>query len=149
MRRRLVISTVAIVLVVLGALAVPVGLIVFDAAEGQLEARLEQQAQSVVDAWERSLALGTEPSDQSLRGLISPADGLIVVAADGTRAVQDLTSDASSARIVDDQASDGTRFRLSTASDPLNAEFRRLLQILLLLALGAIAAAAGLAAVQA
>jgi signal transduction histidine kinase len=149
MRRRLVISTIAIVLVVLGALAAPVGWIVFDAAEGQLEARMAQQAQQVVDAWERSLALGTEPSDETLRGLIAPADGLIVVAADGTRAVQDLTSDASSARIVDQSASDGTRFRLSTASDPLNDEFRRQLQILLLLALGAIVAAGGLAAVQA
>jgi signal transduction histidine kinase len=149
MRRRLVISTIAIVLVVLGALAAPVGRIVFDAAERQLEVRLEQQAQSVVDAWERSLALGTEPTDQSLRGLISPADGLIVVSADGTRAIQDLASGTSSARIVDASASDGTLFRLSTASDPLNDDFRRQLQILLLLALGAIVAAAGLAAVQA
>ena len=43
-RRRLVISTIAIVLVVLGTLAVPVGLIVYDAAEQQLDARLQEQA---------------------------------------------------------------------------------------------------------
>jgi uncharacterized membrane protein YidH (DUF202 family) len=42
-RRRLVISTIAIVLVVLGTLAVPVGLIVYDAAEQQLDSRLQQQ----------------------------------------------------------------------------------------------------------
>ena len=150
MRRRLVISTVAIVLVVLGALAVPVGWIVYDAAEGQLEARMELQAQQVVDAWERARAVGTEPSDSDLRNLIAPADGLIVITPDGARSVQDLSSDASSSRVLDTAAlPDGTRFRLSTASDPLDAEFRRQLQILLMLVLGAIVAAAGLAAVQA
>jgi signal transduction histidine kinase len=149
MRRRLVISTIAIVLVVLGALAVPVGWIVFDSAKGQLEIRLDLQGDQVVDAWERSLAVDTEPTDESLRDLIAPADGLLVVGADGTRAIQDLASGASSPRIVDKWASDGTLFRLSTASDPLNEDFRNQLQILLLLALGAIMAAAGLAAVQA
>ncbi len=150
MRRRLVISTIAIVLVVLGALAVPVGSIVFDAAEGQLEIRLRQQADLVVDAWERSLAAGTEPSDSSLRGLIAPSDGLIVVSAGGpARAIQDIASDTDSTRVFDASASDGTLFRLTTASDPLNENFRRQLQILLMLVLGAIVAAAGLAAVQA
>ena len=44
MRRRLVISTIAIVLVVLGALAVPVGLIVYNAAEQQLSRSSQDQA---------------------------------------------------------------------------------------------------------
>ena len=150
MRRRLVISTIAIVLVVLGALAAPVGRTVFDAAEGQLDIRLEQQSQNVADAWERAASDDTEPTDGSLRNLILPGDGLIMVRPDGaTRAIQDLADNTRSSRVVDITASDGTRFLLSTTSDPLNDEFRRQLRILLLLALGAIVAAAGLAAVQA
>ena len=50
MRRRLVISTIAIVLVVLGALALPIGLIVYDAAEQQLDARIEAPEGEVHDA---------------------------------------------------------------------------------------------------
>ena len=43
----MVISTIAIVMVVLGAMAVPVGLIVRNSAREQLDARLTQQAQVV------------------------------------------------------------------------------------------------------
>jgi signal transduction histidine kinase len=150
MRRRLVISTIAIVLVVLGALAVPIGRVVFDAAERQLKLRLDLQAQNVADAWDRADAGGTEPTDQELVDLIGSGDGLIVISTDGTaRAVQDLASGTSSSKLVDKQAADGTLFRLSTAVDPLNDDFRNQLQILLLLVLGAIVAAAALAAVQA
>lgn len=150
MRRRLVISTIAIVLVVMGALAVPVGKTVFDAAEEQLNVRLDQQAKSLVEAWDRSLATGDPPTDSELLDLISSDDGLIVVEREGVaRALQDLSDNASSVRQVDLDASDGTTFILSTTADPLNDDFRRQLRILLLLALGAIVAAAGLAAVQA
>ena len=44
MRRRLVVSTIAIVLVVLGTLALPVGIIVYNTAEDQLNATLTDQA---------------------------------------------------------------------------------------------------------
>jgi signal transduction histidine kinase len=149
MRRRLVISTIAIVLVVLGALAAPIGRVVYDAAEGQLDARLEQQAQSVVETYERALVLGEEPTDESLLAFVGRTDGLLIIQSDEGRSIQDLDQDASSTRVVDTVASDGTRFRLSTASDPLDEDFRRQLRILLMLAFGAILAAAGLAAVQA
>ena len=62
MRRRLVISTIAIVLVVLGALAIPVGLIVYDAAEQQLDARLGLRVSAIVSAYEQDLASGREPN---------------------------------------------------------------------------------------
>ena len=149
MRRRLVISTIAIVLVVLGALAAPIGRVVYDAAEGQLDARLEQQAQSVVETYERALVLGEEPTDESLLAFIGRSDGLLIIQSDDSRSIQDLDPDASSTLVKDTVASDGTRFRLSTASDPLDEDFRRQLRILLMLAFGAILAAAGLAAVQA
>jgi signal transduction histidine kinase len=150
MRRRLVISTIAIVLVVMGALAVPVAKTVFDAAEAQLNVRLEQQAKSLVEAWDRSLATGDSLSDGELLNLISSGDGLVVVGNDGeARAVQDLADNTSSVRFVERQAGDDTNFILSTAADPLNDDLRRQFRILLILALGAIVAAAGLAAVQA
>ena len=62
MRRRLVISTIAIVLVVLGALAVPVGLIVYTAAEDQLQANLDQQAADVADSIAQSAVAGATPN---------------------------------------------------------------------------------------
>jgi len=149
MRRRLVISTIAIVLVVLGALAAPIGLVVYDSAEGQLESRLEQQLASVVDAYERSIALGRDVDDAALRSLVGRSDGLLIIQSEGSRSIQNLDPDASSTRVVDGVASDGTRFRVSTPSDPLLEDFRRQLRILLVLAFGAILAAAALAAVQA
>ena len=62
MRRRLVISTIAIVLVVLGALALPIGLIVYDAAEQQLDARLGQRASAIASSYEQDVANDREPS---------------------------------------------------------------------------------------
>jgi signal transduction histidine kinase len=149
MRRRLVISTIAIVLVVLGTLALPVATIVYNAAEQQLDAELSEQANSIVDAYERDLARGVEPDLGALRGLLGPSDGLQVLSVDGGLSVQDLGADVESTRIASAVASDGTRVLVSTPSDRLNENFRRQLNILLILALGAIVAAAGLAAVQA
>ena len=50
MRRRLVVSTIAIVLVVLGAIALPIGLLIYDAAERQLDARISDQATTIAAA---------------------------------------------------------------------------------------------------
>lgn len=149
MRRRLVISTIAIVLVVLGALALPVGLIVYDAAEQQLDARLSQRAAAVVSAYEQDLANGRDPDFDRLRGLLNPTDGLQVVGPDGARSIQDVDDDVGSTRLAQAAASDGTVFVVVTDADPLDANFRRRLNILLMLAAGALVAAAGLAAVQA
>ncbi len=149
MRRRLVISTIAIVLVVLGALAMPIGLIVYDAAEQQLEARLAQQVASLVDSYESDIAAGDEPNLDALRDLLGPDDGLQVIWADGGQAVQDVSPLVESTRRSSATANDGTQFFVVTNSDPLDDNFRSKVNILLMLALGAIVAAAGLAAVQA
>ena len=70
MRRRLVISTIAIVLVVLGALAVPVGLIVYNAAEQQLETRLREQATNIADSISADVNGEREPDYVSALSLI-------------------------------------------------------------------------------
>ena len=100
MRRRLVISTIAIVLVVLGSLVLPVGLIVYDAAEQQLDARLGLRVSAIVSAFEQDLASGQEPNFDDLRPLLDPTDGLQVVQAEGARSVQDVDPSVDSTRVV-------------------------------------------------
>ncbi len=74
MRRRLVISTIAIVLVVLGALAAPIGLVVYDAAEGQLECTARaaggDPSIDVVRTGDRHSV--ANPTTTSLRALVGP-----------------------------------------------------------------------------
>ena len=148
MRRRLVISTIAIVLVVLGALAVPIGLIVYDAAERQIGARLEQQATTIVNALVADANAGREPDYESLTETLGPNDGLQVFGPDGKLIHRFVPPGVTSTRSTARSAPNGTRIIVLTNADPLDEQFREQLNILLFLALGAIAAAAGLAAVQ-
>jgi signal transduction histidine kinase len=148
-RRRLVVSTIAIVLVVLGALAIPVGLIVYDAAEQQLEVRLEQQATSIATALSNEVAVGRQPTFAAISDLLGPSDGIQVLDADGTIIVQDVPEDLVSTRVATRTTGGGLRVVVLTDADPLDANFRRQLNILIMLALGGLIAAAGLAAVQA
>lgn len=148
MRRRLVISTLAIVLVVLGTLAVPVGLIVYDAADRQLEARIEGQATNITAAISRDVSAGAEPDYGSAAALLGDSDGLIVTDADGAQLFASVPEGISSTRFATRFAIDGSKITVLTDVSPLDEQFSSQLRILLLLALGGIAAAAGLAAVQ-
>ena len=149
MRRRLVISTIAIVLVVLGALALPIGLVVYDAAERQLDARLDQQAGTIEAAYSRHIELGEEPDLNGVTDVLGSNDGLLIVHADGSRLVDIGLGDSGSTRSASRVAIDGARVIVRTDANPLDENFRDQLNVLLLLALGAIISAAGLAAVQA
>jgi signal transduction histidine kinase len=148
MRRRLVISTIAIVLVVLGALALPVGVVVYDAAEQQLVLQLESQADQVALQIAQDRALGRETDFDALEAELGPSRGLEVTAADGEPLWYEpiTVSTTQSAEAV---TPSGIRVTVTTSAEPLDDNFRSQLQTLLLLALGAILAAAGLAAVQA
>lgn len=148
MRRRLVVSTIAIVLVVLGALAVPIGLVVYRAGEQQIEAQLEQRVSTVVSAYNDEVASGREPDFFALRSLIGPNDGLQAIR-DGAFIHNDVPFTSDSSKKTIRPALDGVQIILLTDADALDQEFRELLNTLLLLAVGAIIAAAGLAAVQA
>lgn len=145
MRRRLVISTIAIVLVVLGTLSVPVGLIVFDAAERQVEANLQKQADAIAEA----LRDGDQPDYASAVRVLGDDDGMVVVN-DLTGEVLFSTSDevpedaSAVSRIVDD-----TEVTVWTDVAPINGQIRDQLRVLVALAIGALLAAAALAAVQA
>lgn len=147
MRRRLVISTIAIVLVVLGALAVPIGLIVYDAAERQLETRLDQQAGTVEAAYSRDVAAGRPPELGAALDVLGPNDGLQITLADGTTLIDDGLE--GSTRTAARVASNGARVVVVTDASPLDDDFRDQLNVLIVLAFGGLIAAAGLAAVQA
>lgn len=149
MRRRLVISTIAIVLVVLGALAVPVGLVFLDSAEQERSTAFELRVSQVLAAYERDLAIGRGLDENNLRSIIDPSDALTISSDDGSVVIQPLDSDE---RVSDEgrfEASDGARFLLASTDSAVDDEFRSRMNVLLLLALGAIFAAAALAAVQA
>jgi signal transduction histidine kinase len=148
-RRRLVISTIAIVLVVLGALAVPVGLIVYNAAEQQLEARVQEKATNVADAISQSAVAGIEPDYERAAAIIGAEDGIRIIDAEGQIRVNRLPAGASSTQVATRVAANGAQVIVSTDVSALDEQFRRQLNILLILAAGAILAAAGLAAVQA
>lgn len=147
MRRRLIISTIAIVLVVLGALALPVGVIVYRAAEQQIDARLADQAASITADISADLAAGRTTEYQQFRALLGANDGLTITGPDG-QVLADFELTAISRREAFGMATDGTRVVVSTSAVPLDENFRSQLQVLLVLALGAVGAAAALAAVQ-
>ena len=96
MRRRLVISTIAIVLVVLGALAVPVGLIVYNAAEQQLQQELDDQAANIADFIAQSAIGGREPDYERAAALVDEEDGVRITDADGVIRVDRMPATASS-----------------------------------------------------
>ena len=149
MRRRLVISTIAIVLVVLGTLAVPVGLIVYDGAEQQLEANLNEDAVRVATAISRDRVAGNEPDYDRAADIVDSADGVTILNPENEVVVNRMPEGLGSTRTATVVGADGSQVTLSTDASPLDEQFRRQLNILVVLALGAILAAAGLAAVQA
>ncbi len=145
MRRRLVISTIAIVLVVLGTLAVPVGVIVYTVAEQQIDINLQKQASSI----DRMLRADDTPDYASAASFVLGDD-------DGMRVVDDVDREVlfetgpqpdgarSITRIVDEG-----ELTVWTDVGLINGEIRNRLNVLAALALGALLASAALAAVQA
>jgi signal transduction histidine kinase len=145
-RRRLVVSTIAIVLVVLGTLAVPVGVIVFTVAERQVDINLQKQAASL----ERLIRFEDTPDYQLAAELVLSRD-------DGMRVVDEVSGEIlfetapetpsganSIVRILDERS-----LTVWTDVAIINGEIRDRLNVLAALALGALLASAALAAVQA
>jgi signal transduction histidine kinase len=147
-RRRLVVSTIAIVLVVLTALAVPVGIVVYESAKNELRGRMEEQLVGISSALADDFGAGRDPDVARLLSFLTPSDGLRIVLED------DLIVDEVPDGIVDPVSEvrtgpGGSRITLIADGAPLDDRFREQTYILLALAAGAVLAAAGLAAVQA
>jgi len=147
MRRRLVVSTIAIVLVVIGALAMPVGMVVYNAGETQLDDQMNQLATTIATILSDDFEAGRPPSLSVIDDLIGPDDGAVIVDPDGEVVFESVLR-AGSSRETTAFATDGSRVTVMASSVALDENFRRQLQVMLVLALGAIFAAAGLAAVQ-
>lgn len=135
-------------MVVLGAMAVPVGLIIQNSAAEQLDARLEQQAATIAAAVSAAAADGEVITKEAIRALLGPNDGVQVITRDGSVLIDEMPDGVTSARASTRTAFNGSIITMVTDADPLDASVRRQLLVLLLLAFGGIAAAAGLAAVQ-
>lgn len=148
MRRRLVVSTIAIVLVVLAAAAAPVAVLLRDAGVQQLEFQLDRQLDEAVALYNREFTATGRPSFVLVATAIGPDDG-IVISQDGVTLYEVESPETESVRSASRLTVDGTRISMTTSADLLDETFRRQIVVLLLLALGAVAAAGGLALVQA
>ncbi|HEX4980813.1 MAG TPA: HAMP domain-containing sensor histidine kinase, partial [Ilumatobacteraceae bacterium] len=143
------VSTIAIVLVVLTALAVPVGIVVYDSAENELRGRMEEQLLEISSALADDLRTDGEPDVDRLLALLTPGDGLRIVSTDRGVIVNEVPPGIIEPISVRRSGPGGTTIDLIADSAPLDDRFREQTYILLGLAAGAVLAAAGLAAVQA
>ncbi|HWM19445.1 MAG TPA: HAMP domain-containing sensor histidine kinase [Ilumatobacteraceae bacterium] len=149
MRRRLVVSTIAIVLVVLTALAIPVGIVVYSSAESELRGRLEEQIVAISSALADDYAAGQPPDLERLGSLVSAGDGLRITSIEDGVIVDQVPRGIVDPISVVRSGPRNTQIEVIADSAPLDNRFREQTYILLALAAGAVLAAAGLAAVQA
>ena len=145
MRRRLVISTIAIVLVVLGSLAVPVGMIIYNAGSRQLETRVQGDA----DLMRQRVAAEDGPVDFDTLAEQLSSDSQLHVEDYETGAEIYSNGEIEDATEQSSRVAGGYRITVFTTVGALDEQLRGQLSILLVLAIGAVLAAAGLAAVQA
>ncbi len=96
MRRRLVLSTVLVVTIVLVLLTVPVALILRNAANAELEARTDQAAAAVESLVRADLAAGQIPDLAVTDGIVSTGDGVRVLDLDRKVIAERNVSDISS-----------------------------------------------------
>lgn len=152
MRSRLVLSTIAIVLVVLAALAVPTGIIILRAGEDELRGRLESQATAIAAQVGADVDAGREVDPTFVDAVLGVGDGLRVFAPDGSIVIERVPAGIDdplvSTRPV---AGPGGTYRVEvvTSTAELSERFRDQISTLVLLTIGGLLAAAALAAVQA
>jgi signal transduction histidine kinase len=147
-RRRLVVSTIAIVLVVLTALAVPVGIVVYDSAKNELRGRMEEQLVGISSALADDFGAGRDPNVARLESFLTPGDGLRIIF-EGDVIIDQIPQGIVDPISVLRTGPGGSQIELIADGAPLDDRFREQTYILLALAAGAVVAAAGLAAVQA
>ncbi|MGB0114573.1 MAG: HAMP domain-containing sensor histidine kinase [Ilumatobacteraceae bacterium] len=149
MRRRLVLSTIAVVTVVIVVLLVPVLLIVRNAAETELQSRLDQQLASVTTALADDLVAGRPPDLRIVESLLAAGDEIRIVSASGD-VIAERGADAISSPMSSSVTGPAdTTIELVTSTDELDQRFRDQFLRLALIAVVAIVAAALLAVIQA
>ena len=148
MRRRLVISTIAIVLVVLGALAAPVGIIVYDVAKNQLLADLDTSAAQIDSAIATQLSQGRPADYDAASGSLDANQRVRVTSADRVEVYRTPGAGEPTDLVKSRIDEENNTIEVWSVSGPLDEQLRSQLNILLVLALGGVVAAAALAAVQ-
>lgn len=149
MRRRLVLSTIGVVSVVLIVLIVPVLVIVRDAAENELRARLDQQLATVTTLIATDLAADLPPDLGAVEEVLGPEDGIRIIDPSGRVIAESGVDTIDSPFTARTTGPSGATIEIVTSSSELDDRFRDQVVQLGVVAILAVAAAALLAGVQA
>jgi signal transduction histidine kinase len=146
-RRRLLASTLTIVVAILVLFGVPLGIVVDHAVHSDARSRLESEATRVARELTRAAAGGADrPTPQELDQHVASGDRVLVVYPDG-EIIQNR------GRITDAMEAmapgpNGTVVRVSSPSDTVDERVQRALLALVVLGVAALSAAIGLALIQ-
>jgi signal transduction histidine kinase len=146
-RRRLLASTLTIVVAILVLFGVPLGIVVDHAIHADARSRLESEATRVARELGRAARAGSpRPTPQDLDQHVSSGDRVLVVYPDG-EIIQNRgrISDAMEAMAP---GPNGTVVRVSSPSDAVDERVQRALLALVVLGVAALSAAIGLALIQ-
>ena len=150
MRRRLVLSTVAVVTVVILVLLVPVLLIVRNAAESELQSRLDQQLSSITTVLTAAGVSTVQDLDLDLvDDTVAEGDGIRIIGPDGKVVAERNVDDIAAPVEASAPGPGGTTIQLVTSGEELNERFQEQVVRLAIVAVVAIIASALLATVQA
>ncbi len=149
MRRRLVLSTILVVTIVLVMLSVPVVIILREAATNELRARTSQEANAVAGALAGALSTGAVPDLTITDDLIAPGDGVRILDADGEVVAERNVDDIAAPFRSTADGPGGFRVQIVSSSSDVDQRFRDQLAQLAVVALFAVGAAAMLAFAQA
>jgi signal transduction histidine kinase len=128
---------------------VPVGLLIYNVAEDQLDSQLQERAAGFALSISADYTEGRPPDYARASRVLSESDGVRVMADDGSVLYENLPDGVDLSRGADRTAADGSTVQIFSSTGPLDNELRGQVNILLMLALGGVLAAAALAAVQA
>lgn len=149
MRRRLVLSTILVVTIVLMMLSVPIVIILHEAATNELRARTSQEANAVLGALEASFATGLVPDLAVTDAIVAPGDGVRVIGPDGVVLAERNVAGISAPFRSTADGPDGFSVQVVSSSTDVDRRFRDQLVQLAFVAMFAVAAAAMLAFAQA
>ena len=110
---------------------------------------MEEQLVAISSSLADDFEAGVPPNVEQLESLLTPGDGLRIKSTDGGLIVSQVPEGIVDPISVVRTGPGGTQIELIADSAPLDDRFREQIYILLILAAGAVLAAAGLAAVQA
>ena len=149
MRRRLVLSTLLVVTVVLVMLTVPVTIVLRNAATSELRVRTTQEAETVAALLAYEALLGQEIDLSVADSVVRPGDGIRVVSSDGDVIAERSISSAMSTMTSSAAGPDGSRVEVIASRESVDRRLRTQLTRIAVIAAFAAVAAIALALLQA